>query len=204
MQDIDKSRDIIQKTVQAVHVPVTVKMRSGWDQNQINCLELAAAAEEAGAAAVTIHPRTRAQLFSGRADWGQIKEVKNHVSIPVIGNGDICSAADALQMLETTGCDAVMIGRGALGNPFLFREAAALIENGTHIAPAGVEERLAIALKNLDLVCRLKGEIQGVREMRKHLSWYTRGLRGAARIRETLNHAVTRQEVVALLQQIQA
>lgn len=202
MLDVDKSRKMIQEVVQAVKVPVTVKMRKGWDENHITCLALAVAAEEAGAAAVTIHPRTRAQMFSGHSDWDMIKQVKNQLSIPVIGNGDILSAADALQMLETTGCDAVMIGRGAMGNPFIFREAAALIENGCVIAPACLNERIAVALQHLDLACLLKGEHQGVREMRKHLAWYTRGMHGAARIRQSLNHAITRDEVTAILQQI--
>lgn len=202
MLDLDKSRQIITQVVAAVKIPVTVKMRKGWDEDHINCLQLAAIAEQAGAAAVTIHPRTRDQMFSGQADWAMIKAVKSHVSIPVIGNGDIRSAADAQHMLETTGCDAVMIGRGALGNPFIFREAAALIEKGLIIEPAGQEERLATALKHLELTCRLKGETAGVREMRKHLAWYTRGMFGAARIREAINHAATRREVVDILQSL--
>lgn len=203
MLDMDKCRHIIRETVQAVKVPVTIKIRKGWDDNHITCLELAAAAEQEGAAAVAVHPRTRAQMFSGQADWDMIKKVKDHIGIPVIGNGDIWTAADALRMLETTGCDAVMIGRGALGNPFLFRESIALIENKTAIPPASREERIAVALNHLDLACSLKGEKQGIREMRKHLSWYTRGMYGAARIRDALNHACTRQEVTSLLRQIQ-
>jgi nifR3 family TIM-barrel protein len=202
MLDVDNARAIVREVVQAVKVPVTVKMRKGWDTDHITCLEMAMAVEKAGAAAITVHPRTRAQMFSGQADWEMIKKVKQQAGIPVIGNGDIWTAADALHMLDKTGCDAVMIGRGAMGNPFIFREAIALIEKGYEIPPAGLEERIAVALKHLELTCLLKGEFQGVREMRKHLSWYTRGMRGAARIRETLNHATTRDEVTTLLRQI--
>jgi tRNA-dihydrouridine synthase B len=202
MLDMDKSRQIVREVVQAVEVPVTVKMRKGWDENHNNCLELAVAVQEEGAAAVTIHPRTRAQMFSGQADWNVIKEVKKHLTIPVVGNGDITCAADAVKMLETTGCDAVMIGRGALGNPFIFREALALIDEGLILEPPCLQEKLTIALQHLDLACQFKGEFQGVREMRKHLSWYCRGVRGAARIREALNHAATRAEVINLLTQI--
>lgn len=199
MLDLPRSRDIIHTIVQAVKIPVTVKMRTGWDENNITCLELARIAEEEGAAAVTLHARTRAQFYSGQADWNMIKKLKQQVNIPVIGNGDIWNAQDAVRMLESTGCDAVMVGRGAMGNPFIFREIVALLENGQPLVPVTPEERIATALKHLDLICQLKGEKVGVREMRKHMAWYIKGIRGAARIRESLNHAVTREEMINLI-----
>lgn len=202
MRDLDKSRAMIQEVARAVKVPVTVKMRKGWDENSSNYLELALAAEAAGAAAVTVHPRFRSQFFSGRADWDAIKEVKKHLAIPVIGNGDIWKADDALRMMEHTGCDAVMIGRAAMGNPFLFRETAELIENGRHIPPAMVRERIDTAVKHLQLACRFKGEIVAAREMRKHLAWYTKGLPGAARIRVEINQASDPAEMIAILSKL--
>ncbi|MEN6462194.1 MAG: tRNA dihydrouridine synthase DusB [Syntrophomonas sp.] len=199
LMDIPRSRQIIREVVRAVRVPVTVKMRKGWDENHITCLELARVAEEEGAAAVTLHPRTRAQFFSGRADWEMITRVKQELTIPVIGNGDIWSAQDALRMMETTGCDAVMIGRGGMGNPFIFRETVELLEKGKLVAPPDPRERMSIALEHLDLACQFKGEKVAVREMRKHLSWYIKGLPGAARIREELNRAVTREEMAMII-----
>jgi nifR3 family TIM-barrel protein len=199
MMDIPRSRQIIRAVVRAVQVPITVKLRKGWCENHITCLELARVAEEEGAAAVTLHPRTRAQFFSGQADWEMITRVKQELTIPVIGNGDIWSAQDALRMMETTGCDAVMIGRGGMGNPFIFRETVELLEKGKLIAPPDPRERMSIALKHLDLACQFKGEKVAVREMRKHLSWYIKGLPGAARIREELNRAVTREEMAMII-----
>jgi nifR3 family TIM-barrel protein len=199
MMDIPRSREIIREVVRAVRVPVTVKMRKGWDENNITCLELARTAEEEGAAAVTIHPRTRSQFFSGQADWTMITRVKQELTIPVIGNGDIWTAQDAVRMMETTGCDAVMIGRAGMGNPFIFRETVELLENGKTVSPPDSRERMRIALKHLDLACQFKGEKVAVREMRKHLSWYIKGMPGAARIREELNRAVTKEEMVDII-----
>ena len=203
MLDIPRAREIIREIVRAVKVPVTVKMRKGWHDEDKTCIELAGAAEVEGASAITLHPRSRAQFFSGQSDWDMIKLVKKNLSIPVIGNGDIWSADDALRMLEYTNCDAVMIGRGAMGNPFIFRETVELLENGRYTPPPTPEERIATASKHLELVCSFKGENVGVREMRKHLAWYTRGMRGAARIREIINHTTTRQEMEATLRYLQ-
>lgn len=202
MLDIPKSRLIIREIVKAVKVPVTVKMRKGWDDNNISCLKLSEALEQEGVSAITLHPRTRMQFFSGEADWDMIKELKQHVKIPVIGNGDIWSAEDAVHMLDYTGCDAVMIGRAAMGNPFIFRETVELIENGRKISSADSEERIDMAVKHLDLACHYKGEMVAVREMRKHFAWYTKGMRGAAKIREQINQATTRDELVTIISQI--
>lgn len=203
MLDIPRAREIIREIVQAVKVPVTVKMRKGWNDEDKTCIELAGAAEAEGASAVTLHPRSRSQFFSGQSDWDMIKIVKSNLNIPVIGNGDIWTADDARRMIDHTGCDAVMIGRGAMGNPFIFRETTELLENGNHLPPPTIEERIAAARKHLDLACSFKDEPVAVREMRKHLAWYTRGMRGAASIRQEINHATTREEMETILSYLQ-
>ncbi len=199
MLDLHRSRDIVRSIVKAVKVPVTVKMRRGWEDGTTTCLELAGIAEQEGAKAVTLHARSRMQFYSGQADWALIKELKQHTAIPVIGNGDIWTADDAVRMLEETGCDAVMIGRAAMGNPFIFREAVELVENGKRIPPPSMEERIQIAVKHLDLACSFKGETVAVREMRKHFSWYIKGRSGAAKIRLQINTAQSREELIQAL-----
>lgn len=203
MLNLPLCRSIIRAVTAAVDLPVTIKMRRGWDDDSRTCLELGAIAQEEGARAVTLHPRSRRQFYSGRSDWTLIKEMKDRLSIPVIGNGDIRTAEDALRMLEETGCDAVMIARGALGNPFLFRECISIIERGVKLPEPELGERLAIAGRHLARVCELKGEHTGVREMRKHIAWYIKGLPGAARMREKINSAVTVDEVQELLMNIE-
>lgn len=202
MTDLGLARSIIREVVKAVKLPVTVKMRKGWSDEDTSYIELGGIAEEEGAAAVTLHPRSRNQFFSGQADWPAIGILKKQLGIPVIGNGDINRAGDAIRMLDETGCDAIMIGRSAMGNPFIFRETAALVEHGLIIEPPGIGERIQTAIKHLDLVCSYKGEAVGVREMRKHFSWYTRGMRGAARIRGDINRAASREELVNAIMQL--
>lgn len=202
MLNLSQAREIIREIVRAVQVPVTVKMRKGWNDEDKTCIELAGMAEAEGASAVTLHPRSRTQFFSGHSDWEFIKIVKQNLTIPVIGNGDIWNADDALKMLEETGCDAVMIGRAALGNPFIFRETVELIEHGRRIPLPTIEERIAAAYQHLELVCSFKGETVAIREMRKHLAWYTRGMRGAARLREEINQATTRQQIDSILNKV--
>jgi len=197
--DLPRAARIIRATVKAVTVPVSVKMRKGWNPGESTFLELGRIAENEGASAVALHGRSRQEFFSGQADWQAIAELKKSLRIPVIGNGDIWKAADAARMVEETGCEAVMIGRGALGNPFIFRETAALLEDGNEPAKPGPEERIAAAIRHLELACRYKGEAVAVREMRKHLSWYTRGLRGAAQIRVMINRAGSYEEIRAAL-----
>jgi len=199
MLDIPRGRQIIHHVVQAVQVPVTVKMRKGWDETRISCMELAQAAQEEGAGAIILHPRSRMQFFSGSADWDMIKAVKDLVQIPVIGSGDIGSAEDARRMMQQTGCDAVMIGRASLGNPFIFRETVELLDSGNVPAPPSREERMAVALQHLDLIMQFKGEQVAVREMRKHLAWYVKGMPGAAQIRVLINQANTRDEMLAII-----
>jgi tRNA-dihydrouridine synthase B len=187
MRDIGLAKEILSAVKNASNVPVTVKIRLGWDAHSLTACEIARAAEEIGIAAVTVHGRTRAQGFSGAADWSRIKEVKDSVGIPVIGNGDVRSAQDAKRMREETGCDGVMIGRAIQGYPWIFREAKQFLETGTLPPPPGPEERKAVMIRHLDDMVHLVGEDIGVREMRKHLCWYTKGLQNGAEFRTRIN-----------------
>lgn len=193
------AHDVARAVCRATSLPVTVKIRKGWDVSSVNAEEVALAVQDAGVAAVSVHGRTRCQGYSGQADWGIIQRVKEVLRIPVIGNGDIFSPEDAARMLTETACDAVMLGRGTLGNPWLIRRTAHYLRTGELLPPPEVAERVAVALRHLEMVVEKKGELTGVREMRKHLSWYTKGLRGAARIREQLMSAKTINEVMAAL-----
>ncbi|MCX5780259.1 MAG: tRNA dihydrouridine synthase DusB [Firmicutes bacterium] len=200
MQDIPRCREIIRAVVGAVRVPVTVKMRSGWDHEHITCVELASVAQEEGAAALILHPRTRMQFFAGVSDWTLIKKVKAQVQIPVIGNGDIHSPQDAGRMLAETGCDAVMIGRAALGNPFIISATLEYLRSGQLQDPPSREERIETARRHLQLAIACKGEWVAVREMRKQLAWYIKGRPGAAHIRTQLNTATSLDQILTILQ----
>lgn len=199
MLNLPKAAAIIRGVVKAVTVPVTVKFRKGYTPDNINCVELAGIAEANGASAVAIHGRTRDQYYSGKADLDIIKLVKQNVNIPVIGNGDIWTADDALKMIEYTHCDAVMIGRASMGNPFIFKQAVELIENGRKVELPTIEERINTAIYHLDLACQYKGEALATREMRKHLAWYTKGIKGAARIRDEINKTNSKEEMIAVI-----
>ena len=170
--------------------PVTAKIRIGWDADSINAVEVAKVIEAAGASAIGVHGRTREQYYSGKADWEVIRQVKKAVSIPVIGNGDVFSGRDALRLMEETDCDFVMIARGALGNPWIFREALALWKGETAPPPPNVEEKIELILKHFDLLLAEKGEYAAVREMRKHAGWYLKGIPGSAGLRRQLNSIV--------------
>ncbi|HPT68709.1 MAG TPA: tRNA dihydrouridine synthase DusB [Syntrophomonas sp.] len=202
MLDPERSREIIRSVVAAVKVPVSVKMRKGWDDEHCNYLQMGEIAVAEGVQAITLHPRTRMQFFSGQADWQAIAVLKSQVPVPVIGSGDINKAEDAVRMIAETGCDAVMIGRAALGNPFIIRETVALLEHGRKIAALSQKEKINIAIRHLDLAIQNKGESTAVREMRKHISWYTKGMPAAARLRDRINHAVTRQEMMDILESL--
>lgn len=195
LRDLGLAKEIMQAVVAAASKPVTVKIRLGWDAKSIIAVELAQIAEAAGIAAVAVHARTKAMGFSGKADWDMIRTVKQAVGIPVVGNGDVRSGGDAKRMLDETGCDGVMIGRGIQGNPWIFREAAAYIQTGTAPAPPTLEEREKVMLRHLRDVVGMLGERVGVREMRKHLCWYTKGLPGGGEIREKVNHLERASEV---------
>lgn len=199
MKDPGLVRRIVSQTVKAIHKPVTVKIRKGFDDTCVNAVEIAKIIEDAGGAAVAVHGRTREQYYSGKADWDIIRQVKEAVSIPVIGNGDVTCVEDALRMMRETGCDGVMIGRGARGNPWIFHELKTYDETGV-VPPR--PDRAAIRdmmLRHARLQVEYKGEYTGIREMRSHVAWYTRGLRGSARLRDEINQVETYEELEALL-----
>lgn len=175
--------EIVRKVSAAVTVPVTVKIRKGWDENSVNAVEIAKIAEQNGAKAVTVHGRTREQFYSGKADWNIIKLVKQAVSIPVIGNGDVVSPQTAEQLLQQTGCDGVMIGRGAEGNPWIFKSVIEYLKSGVLLPEPSYEEKAKMAMYHLSQLIALKGEVIGVKEMRKHLAWYLKGMPGSSAIK---------------------
>lgn len=186
---------ILSSLVKAIHKPVTVKIRKGFDDDHINAVEIAKIAEGCGVSAVAVHGRTRAQYYSGEADWDIIRQVKEAVKIPVIGNGDVDSPRKAEQLLKQTGCDGVMIGRAAQGNPWIFREVASYLETGTIPDRPTNGEKRELILRHADLQLQYKGEYTGVREMRKHLSWYTVGMPHSAHFRQTINTMETMEEL---------
>ena len=199
MLDPERVFAIVSQTAKAIRKPVTVKIRKGFDDAHVNAVEIARVAEAAGAAAVAVHGRTREQYYSGKADWDIIRQVKEAVSIPVIGNGDVTSPEKARQMMDETGCDGVMIGRGAQGNPWIFRDLVAYDRTGQ--APPGPTpaELKEMMLRHARLQMEYKGGYLGIREMRKHVAWYTRGLPGSAKLRDAINQVESYEELAALL-----
>ncbi|NLF28599.1 MAG: tRNA dihydrouridine synthase DusB [Clostridiales bacterium] len=182
----------------AVNIPVTVKIRSGWNPESVNAVEVAKICEQEGAGAIAVHARTRSQFYGGAADWSVIAAVRRAVKIPVFGNGDVRSGADAIRMLEQTGCDRVMVGRAAEGNPWIFREISQALK-GEPYSPPAFPERMRTALRHLELAVGLYGEKKGVLEMRKHVAWYISGVPGAAKLREGVNGVSGAEEVRELL-----
>lgn len=198
LKNPDLAAEIVEAVVKAVDIPVTVKIRIGWDKNSINAVEMAKRLEAAGATLICVHGRTREQQYAPYADWTQIAAVKKAVNIPVIGNGDIFTPNDAVKMMNETGCDGIMIGRGALGNPWIFENTVGLFE-GRPIREISQNEVIDVALSHLGLMIEDKGERAGVAESRKHLGWYMKGLRGAAELRNRINTAATLEELTELL-----
>ena len=183
----------------AVRLPVTVKMRLGWDDDSINVLELARLAEQAGMDAIAVHGRTREQFYRGQADWETIAAVKQAVSIPVIANGDVRTCADLARIFAVTGCDGVMIGRAAQGNPWIFRRFREFLQTGVELPEPSLAERGEIILRHLDMLLQFKGDYIGPREMRKHATWYTKGLPHGAELRNLFNQAETREDFIRIV-----
>ncbi|MFS8513481.1 MAG: tRNA dihydrouridine synthase DusB, partial [Planifilum fulgidum] len=197
--DPKKIEELVAAVVDAVEKPVTVKMRIGWDEEHIYAVENALAVQRAGGKAVAVHGRTRKQMYTGKANWDIIRQVKEAVDIPVIGNGDVFTPEDAKRMLEQTGCDGVMIGRGALGNPWMLHRTVHYLETGELLPEPTPREKVEIALLHMDRLIALRGEEVAVREMRKHASWYLKGLRGAARVKDRVNEQTTREGMARVL-----
>lgn len=183
MKNPQTAFEIAKAVVENAPCPVTVKIRAGWDENSINAPELAKRLEQAGVAAIAVHGRTRTQFYSGNADWEVIRKVKQSVSCPVIGNGDVRTPEDCKAMYRQTGCDLVMVGRGSYGRPWIFREIRHYLETGQLLPEISLEEKMQIMLRHASLLCRYKGEKQGMKEMRKNVAWYVKGLPGSAKIR---------------------
>ena len=194
--------EIIEATAKAIKKPVTVKIRKGFDDAHVNAVEIAHIAQESGAAAVAVHGRTREQFYSGKADWDIIAQVKEAVSIPVIGNGDLLDAKDVIEMEKQTHCDGFMIGRGAQGNPWIFHQILHYFETGELIGKPPIEEMVETMLRHARLQVEFKGEYLGIREMRKHAAWYTAGYKNSSKLRGRINAVETYEQLEALFQEV--
>jgi len=199
MMHPDVAESVIKAVVKNSIKPVTIKIRKGWDDDHINAVEIAKMAESCGVKAVAIHGRTREQFYSGHADWDIIKKVKDNLKIPVIGNGDIFTPEDAKRMIDETGCDAVMVGRGAEGNPWIFKRIVHYLNTGEILPEPTVSEKIDMILKHLDMMIDYKGEHVGILEMRKHIAWYLKGIRGASKIKQMVFTMSNYKEVKDLL-----
>ena len=202
MKDPKLAGKIVAALVKAVKKPVTVKIRKGFDESRVNAVEVAKILEDAGAAAIAVHGRTREQFYSGRADWEIIRRVKEAVGIPVFGNGDVDSPQRAAAMLRETGCDGIMIGRGAQGNPWIFSRVLRYLEEGEILPPPGRQEVEEMIFRHMEMLIRAKGEYTGIREMRKHVAWYTAGFPHSARLRGRINTVESPEEMRRALEEL--
>lgn len=200
MRNPELAAEIVSAMVKAVDVPVTVKFRKGWDDASVNAVEFARRMEAAGASAIAVHGRTRMQYYSGKADWNIIGQVKEAVTVPVIGNGDIFVPEDGKAMLEQTNCDGIMLGRGALGRPWLYRQMTEYLRTGGYEGEPTLEQRRQVITHHAQLICEEKGERVAMKEMRKHIAWYYKGLPGAARMRDAINTVATMEDLEHLLE----
>lgn len=198
--DLEKAKLIMEAAVKNSKVPVTIKIRKGWDKEHIVAKEIAKVAEEVGISAITVHGRTRSEFYSGKADWQIIKEIKENVNIPVIGNGDVIDEESAYQMFKETGVDGIMIGRGAFGNPWIFRNIKHFLETGEKLPPPTNEEKLKIMKEHIELAVEEKGDI-AVKELRKHIAWYTKNLRNSSEFRNSINVIETKEELITKLEE---
>lgn len=203
MKDPEKCGCMVEAVKNACGVPVTVKIRKGWDRDHVNFLEVAKICEQAGADAIALHARTRDQMYQPSADWSSIRELKQAVSVPVIGNGDVTDAQSACRMLEETGCDFLMVGRGAMGNPWIFQQINVYLTESCRILPGpGIAERLVVMVRHIRTLCEEKGENVGMREARKHVAWYLHGLRGAAGYRRRAGELCTLDDLDKLVEEV--
>lgn len=200
MKDPKLVRKILNMVVKVSNKPITVKFRKGWDDDNINGIDIAKIAEEEGVSAITVHGRTRDMFYSGQADWDFIKMVKDSVSIPVIGNGDIFEPEDGINMLEYTNCDGIAIGRGSMGNPWLFKRILYLMNVQEDVCPT-IEEKINFSIKHLEMTCQHKGNRVGVKEMRKHLAWYLKGMKDSNEIKNRINKMDDKEEIIKLLEE---
>lgn len=199
LKNPEKVFEIVSAVVKSVPIPVTVKIRSGWDEKNINAVEIAKIVEKAGASAITVHPRTRNQGYTGKADWSIIKQVKENVSIPVIGNGDIKSCYDAKKMLEETKCDGVMIGRACLGNPWIIKQTVDYLEYGIEPVQVTIKEKIEMIKKHMDYLLKIKCEKVALLEMRTHACWYLKNLPNASKVKEEINKIKTKDDLIKIL-----
>ncbi|MGO0988068.1 tRNA dihydrouridine synthase DusB [Clostridioides difficile] len=200
MKNPKLAEKVLKAVVKNSNKPVTLKIRKGWDDNSVNAVEIAKMAEACGISALAIHGRTREQYYTGKADWDIIAEIKKNLNIPVIGNGDVFTIEDSINMLDKTGCDAIMIGRGAQGNPWIFKRINHYMNTGEILPEPTLNEKISTAIKHLKLAVEEHGEYVAVREMRKHIAWYLKGLRNSARLRDEINKIEDYQEVVSKLE----
>lgn len=201
MKNPELARKVLEAVVGKSKKPVSLKIRKGWDEDNINALEIAKIAEDCGISAITIHGRTREQYYSGKADWDIIKAVKEELKIPVIGNGDVASVEDAIKIRQHTKCDAIMIGRGAQGNPWIFERINHYIKTGEILSEPTKEEKIDVAIKHIELAVKEDGEYVAVREMRKHIGWYLKGMKHSAKFRDEINRMESVEEVIKTLLQ---